>query len=326
MTYVVPGVVTYEQALDAPPLVEGQYAFHDLIMGMGTPYLVTHAELFNWPEVYSNDFSRNEVNGISTQPWDFYGGRTMAIDVLVQGDYTNPLALRERIHALSAACVQRYQGELVPFRFWQAGQPDIRRLLGRVRGFVVQDDTIGFGYVLVNIRFQAMTPTIMSEALSESVVSFPGTGPVGTSGRQYVRVYQFTDPDEGTTVNDGWRYMGPGEVLEPANQAFCTNAGNFPVAPVITLVGPVTNPVLTHLESGAVVAFAVTLTPSDVFVIDMGEGIVLLNGVNRYNALVPGSRFFTLLPGQNRIRYNGTFSAGAVDMTSMTVQWRTPWM
>ena len=99
-----------------------------------------------------------------------------------------------------------------------------------------------------------------------------------------------------------------------------TNAGTAAAFPVITIQGPVINPVLTNATTGERIALTLTLGASDTIVIDMFERTIIQGGAtNRMGALVTGSNFWALVPGENIIYY----SADAYDTSTSTLTWRS---
>lgn len=112
----------------------------------------------------------------------------------------------------------------------------------------------------------------------------------------------------------------------PAGAMVVNNAGNAPSWPVIRLDGPMTNPVVTFVESAGVLAFTYDLKAGEFLVIETNprRRRVLLNGSgNRYSAYrFAASRWAPLLPGNNNVRLGlDAFSAPA----ALQVTWRDAW-
>lgn len=91
-------------------------------------------------------------------------------------------------------------------------------------------------------------------------------------------------------------------------------------APVrLELAGPLTNPVITHTESGGRIALAITILAGDVLVIDTYDKTVLLGGVNRRPSVTGSPDWFLLQPGVNAIR----LAASSTDPAgTLTARWR----
>lgn len=112
----------------------------------------------------------------------------------------------------------------------------------------------------------------------------------------------------------------------PAGQLIVTNDGAADAWPVLRLDGPMTNPVITFLESGANIPLTYNLAAGDFLEIDTNprRRSILLNGaVNRYSALrFDESLWAPLLPGDNTVRLGlDAYAAPA----SLEVTWRDTW-
>jgi phage-related protein len=100
-----------------------------------------------------------------------------------------------------------------------------------------------------------------------------------------------------------------------------TNNGNTASPPVLTIQGPVINPVLdndTVLES---LSLVYSLGSSDTVEVDMAERTLKLNGALRYDLLSTDPvKWWELQPGTNRLRLRGT--GMATGKTLLTCQYR----
>jgi hypothetical protein len=89
------------------------------------------------------------------------------------------------------------------------------------------------------------------------------------------------------------------------------NPGNWDVFPIITLEGPITNPVITNVTTGQVISFIAAITFPNSYIIDLSYGkktVVDNLGVNRLPTVLPASNLATwsLKPGNNTIAITGT--------------------
>jgi len=101
------------------------------------------------------------------------------------------------------------------------------------------------------------------------------------------------------------------------------NAGNKPANAIITIQGPVINPIVTHDTTGKFLSFNITVGADQFLTIDLRNRTVLLNGSsNRRSALINTSRWFLLLPGDNSFRFGGTDPVGGAPDPLMTIQAR----
>lgn len=100
-----------------------------------------------------------------------------------------------------------------------------------------------------------------------------------------------------------------------------TNGGNRPAPAIITLTGPVTDPVIYNDTYSHTLEFDIVVASGDYLVIDLGNRTVKLNGsVSRRGALLNPDWFF-LEPGDNFLRYRAA-SGGS---TPATVAFRNAW-
>lgn len=112
----------------------------------------------------------------------------------------------------------------------------------------------------------------------------------------------------------------------------CTNAGFWPTSPLLTITGPVVNPIVDCLTTGQTLSLLTTLASTDVLQIDTSARSILLNpttsqgittGANRYSALQPGSAWFVLAPGTSQIRYR---NSGGATASQLTVAFRNAYL
>ncbi len=106
----------------------------------------------------------------------------------------------------------------------------------------------------------------------------------------------------------------------------CTNAGDVPVYPTITVNGPFSSPRIENLETGDYIMWDNTIHNSDDLVIDCDAKTITLGGVNAVAHKTAGSNYISLLPnamgvtdGINRIAFYGTQLPGS---TGITISWR----
>lgn len=112
----------------------------------------------------------------------------------------------------------------------------------------------------------------------------------------------------------------------PAGAVAVVNAGQSPAWPTLRLDGPMTNPVVTFVEAGGVIALTYTLVAGEYLLIETNprRRTIKLNGSgNRYSALrFDSSRWAPLLPGNNTVRLGlDAYTAPA----SLQVTWRDTW-
>jgi hypothetical protein len=109
--------------------------------------------------------------------------------------------------------------------------------------------------------------------------------------------------------------------------AIATNYGNAEVKPVITLYGPMENPVITNDTVGKFMRLNMTIDSGKRVVIDMSRPSIMegsLTGIpstSRQDVKATGSSFWRLKPGTNTIRLR----AASYDLGYATVEFRSAW-
>ena len=100
------------------------------------------------------------------------------------------------------------------------------------------------------------------------------------------------------------------------------NAGNFETPPVLTIAGPVINPILDNDTLGDSIALVIALGESDRLVVDVAARSVKLNGAPRLDLLdvAATTDWWQLSPGTNKLRLRGTGMASGV--TELSVSFR----
>lgn len=135
----------------------------------------------------------------------------------------------------------------------------------------------------------------------------------------------------GATVFSGFAFplafpFGFGGVSTTTDGTFIYNVGNRPAPVVMTITGPVINPIIMNDTTSSIMQFGITLSALDTLVIDTQYHTVRLNGTaNRRSTLnTPG--WFMLQPnpiaslGANFIRFRGAGGTG-----TLTVAYRASW-
>lgn len=104
------------------------------------------------------------------------------------------------------------------------------------------------------------------------------------------------------------------------------NAGNTATRPLVTFVGPSTNPSLINTTTNRLLAFDIVLASGEELVVDTLAGSVLLGAADRSNTLADLSvapSDFELVPGTNGLTFSSAFSGAG---TGVDVTWRSAWM
>jgi hypothetical protein len=152
----------------------------------------------------------------------------------------------------------------------------------------------------------AEVPYILGEEIKSEYTSFLAAGGGGGLMFPFTFPFDFVDP------------TSPG-----ANVFF--NAGDVLTWPTITIIGPVTNPVIRNLTTGDALGFdSLTLLAGETVVIDTYEETVFKNG-DPYQSLdgaldIETSTFWHMLPGDNVISLGGSAPDPAVTRALVTWQ------
>ena len=102
------------------------------------------------------------------------------------------------------------------------------------------------------------------------------------------------------------------------------NSGYVTTYPTITVDGPVIDPIIGNATTGASMQFDVTLSSTNVLVIDLLDRVVALNGNPARNLLVGGSAWLHAPVGSSSFYFNGTGTT--VGVTNATVTWRSAYV
>lgn len=99
------------------------------------------------------------------------------------------------------------------------------------------------------------------------------------------------------------------------------NSGNMATPPLITIRGPVVNPIVDNDTLAKSIYLLYSLGSSDTIQIDVAARMIKLNGAERQDLLnAQDTEWWELAAGTNRLRLRGT--GMATDQTLLTVQYR----
>ena len=100
------------------------------------------------------------------------------------------------------------------------------------------------------------------------------------------------------------------------------NGGDEPARPLVTIRGPVVDPIVQIPETGVQMRFRINLGAGDALEVDCRRGsIILNNSVTRRHTML-GSTFLALPPGWSSVRYGGGSYSPA---SSVTLAWKDTW-
>jgi hypothetical protein len=189
----------------------------------------------------------------------------------------------------------------IPLYFKSSGV-DERVIFVKPRGARFDWETMRrLGMTAIQFLMYAEDPRIYTNSLSSTTINYGGDTGIGFA----FSVAFSLDFGGGAT---------PGG-------ANVTNDGNRPSPCVLTITGPVINPVIYNNTTGNVIRFTIELAAMDTLTIDTGNRTVYLNGsINRRNTMTNPDWFF-IIPGVNQILYGGLTGTGS----TLNVAFRSAW-
>lgn len=118
----------------------------------------------------------------------------------------------------------------------------------------------------------------------------------------------------GTGFNESFNLGFGGTIL--SSGASVTNNGTHTAYPLITIVGPVTNPVLADSYSGITMAFNISLAAGDQLVIDCRQKSVVLNGTVSRRSTLAGLNWISVPSGvSDTIFFSADSGTGSCTVT-----------
>ncbi len=109
-------------------------------------------------------------------------------------------------------------------------------------------------------------------------------------------------------------------------QRIAANVGTERAYPMVSIVGPVTNPSLYNTTTGALLRFLTTLAAGETLTVDTANNAVMLGGTSWDHTLDPIGGLpsdFHLAAGDNTVGYSAdTLGTG----TAATLVWRSAWV
>jgi hypothetical protein len=274
---------------------DGQLEFNGLLMGAGTPYRFIRLE--GWHESAYDSGSQARPGAHGAWPGELLAGtRSVIFTHGVRGDNVE--------HALSRLAMATRASDVELPLVAQFG--GVKRLAWArcVRRSAPVDQAHAVGFVpLAALQWEATDPRIYSLETLTASTGLPRPG----SGFDYPLTYPIDYGDAGN----------PGSLQ-------ATNAGDADSPPTLTLTGAAAQPVVINRTTGARLEFDLTLADTDELTIDVREGTVLLNGVNRLYALTadsddPGDFLLAPAPGVNDIDFRASAPS---DTALLTVSWQ----
>ncbi|MEU4205580.1 hypothetical protein AB0F64_37410 [Streptomyces sp. NPDC026294] len=274
----------------------GRIQWGSLLMGPGTPYGVEALlGIDDLPDVRGDDTDRPAQHGTYSGP-DYTGARVIQVGLAIRGD--DPTHLRALKTALRSAAQPGQAPAALQFLDWDL------LAYGKVRKRSIPYDAHYLWRVgEAAIEWYCPDPRLYS--LAEHTASTTAYSPAAG------RTYPLTFP----------RVYGP---AGSSGRLTISNAGDSDAYPLLRIDGPVAQPIVEHIGTGATLALTGTLQPGEYLVVDIRTRAVLLMGsAPRRDWVRAGSAWPVLAPGDNEIAFRGAALPGAPGQTStLTVTWR----
>lgn len=283
-------------------IAQYSFSFNNLVFGgAGSPYQIQSVDgLEAIPGIRSQDDNRGYADGMFSGR-DFLASRTISIIFLCLG--TETATAQENFNVIQRALLPQTFGT-TPLYFQLSGDAGTQVINARVRNFQSSvDPNYTYGYIVAKVDFFCPNPAYFNTNTQTALLQY-----LQPTGRVYNRVYNLVyDPAtlvKTTTVsNNGW----------------------YEAYPVITLYGPITDPILGNETTNNYLYFDVAMTGVDVLVVDLYNKLITLNGVSARNLLLTGT-WFAAPPGNSIFTLEGDPGSTVIDETYATVEWQSAYI
>lgn len=286
-------------------LTDYQASYGNLLIGDGTNYDITQVGgLLDLPDLRTSDQDRLRGNGQYAGD-DFLEGRTidLTLDVITTSANTKTATLTALATAFQATGVE------TPFVFQFPGIGDGGncQLNCRVRKRTAPMDINYYhGVTSMVVELYATDPVIYDGTLTSLSTTLPINLTAG--GMTFPMTFNLTF--------GAASYFGT---------MHATNYGNFPVAPTITINGPVVNPTIQNLLTGEYITLNYTVASGETLTLNFSNHTILSGSTaSRYYTFVPGSTWFSIYPGSQDITFRSTTSTHTSE--SINLSFRNGWV
>ena len=276
------------------------FDFGGFQFGAETPYPVTSIQgLEDLPELRVQDSDRGFNDGMFTGR-DFYSGRRLTFDILVLAGNGNSAFTNYNL--LQAALIPQQSGTTaLNFQLSADDAPQTIQARVRARKAAVTPDYT-FGYITVQVQMFAPDPRYYNQTVNTVILS-----PSATTGRTYDRTYNLT--------------YGGGSLTDTAS---ILNSGTVATGPTITINGPGSALTVGNLTTNQLITINYSSSAADVFVLDLLNKTITLNGSPARNLMSGLSQWFMADPGTSQFYFNA--SNPVVGQTQATVTWQNAYV
>jgi hypothetical protein len=278
------------------------FSFNNQVFGgVGSPYQIMSVDgLEALPGIRNQDDNRGYADGMFSGR-DFLSGRSVTMLIQILGNST--ASAQANYNTLQRTLLPQAQGT-TPLYFLMSNAVTEQVLNARVRALAATvDPNYTYGYILAQATFFCPDPRYYDS--NSQTASLAYTAPTGrTYNRIYNLVYGGGSAQIATTItNNGWT----------------------DTYPLITLNGPIINPILGNQTEGFELNFNVSLTDTDTLVVDLYNKLITLNGNPARNLLTTG-QWFSAQPGNNLFYLSGNEGSTVVGVTGATVEWQSAYI
>jgi hypothetical protein len=268
--------------------------------GANSPHQIQNIiGLESLPGIRSQDDNRGYADGMFSGR-DFFAGRTISI---IFNTFESPGVSAQTNYNTIQSYLLPQQSGTTPLYFKFPNSPTSEQVVfARDRSMTTNiDPNYTYGYITSQVDFFCPDPNYYNNNLQTAVMAV-----LPAVGRTYDRVYDLV-------------YGGAtGYITTTVN-----NIGWATTYPNISLVGPITNPLLGNLTTGEFIQITGSFNLLDTINIDLYNKLITLNGNPARNLFTSGN-WFSAQPGNNTFYFNGTFTVA--NQTKATVTWRSAYV
>jgi hypothetical protein len=263
--------------------------------GAGSPYQIQSVDgLEALPGIRNQDDNRGYHDGMFTGR-DFLNGRTISIIFNTFGNANG--SAQTNYNTIQRTLLPQTSGT-TPLYFKMPNIPTSEQFIqARVRALrTTVDPNYTYGYITSQVEFFCPDPNYYNNNLQTAVMAISPA-----LGRTYNREFNYTYGGGSSTVT-----------------TTISNIGWATTYPIITINGPITNPIVGNQTTGNTLYFSGTYSSSDILEIDLYNQLITLNGAPARNLLISGT-WFAAPPGNSLFFFTGTGTLAGT--TQATVSW-----
>jgi hypothetical protein len=267
--------------------------------GANSPYQILSVDgLESLPGIRNQDDNRGFNDGMFSGR-DFLAGRNISMIIQTYGDGVN--SAQVNFNTLQSVLLPQSSGT-TPLYFKLPTATTDQYINVRVRGLSTTiSPEYTYGQITSQLELFAPDPRYYNSNQQTATLAYSTP-----TGRIYNRTYNLTYGGGSATIT-----------------TTITNNGWADTYPVITITGPITNPVIGNQTQGKFLDLVGTFSSSDSLVVDLYNKLITLNGQPARNLLISGD-WFSAQPGNNQFYFYGTGTLFGT--TQATVVWNSAYI